>query len=190
MGLSDQEKMKEQLAALASAVITAIRSGDAAGRAQLVYALKDMDTQMPGISEDTAQAKEFLNALIGLLEGNPVSPETLSGAYAKLYQGIVEKALAPDNASAKTTKEQELREFLTQLSATAVLVMRGGTEEDKAGLAKRLRDIAPGMQGGASKLVIALACVLEGNPVDAGTLPAPYAGFYAKVIGSIASKRD
>ena len=73
MGLSDQEKMKEQLAALASAVITAIRRGDAGGRAQLVDALKDMDTQMPGISEDTAQAKEFLNALIGLLEGNPVA---------------------------------------------------------------------------------------------------------------------
>jgi len=191
MGVSDQDIIKARLAGLASAVITAIRSGDAAGRARLIAVLNGMNAQMPGISEDTAQAKEFLSALISLLEGNPVTPESLSGAYASLYQGIVEKALAPDNAAARTGKGQEPREFLTQLSAAVVLVMRDGTDEDKKGLAQKLREIAGGIQEGAREFVIALAEILEGGPDATGkTLPGPYAGFYSKILKSIAGKPD
>jgi hypothetical protein len=185
---SDQDNIKARLADLASAVITAIRSGDAGARKRLIAVLNGMNAQMPGISEDTAQAKEFLSALIGLLEGKPAGPETLSGAYASLYSGIVEKALAPDNAATGTGKNQELREFLTQLSAAVVLVMRDGTDEDKKALAQKLREIAGGVQEGAREFVIALAGILEGAPENVGALPRPYAGFYAKVLATIAGK--
>jgi hypothetical protein len=189
MGVSDQDNIKARLAGLASAVIAAIRSGDADARKKLIAVLNGMNSQMPGISEDTAQAKEFLSALTSLLEGNPAGPETLSGVYASLYRGIVEKALAPDNASARAGKDQELREFLTKLSAAVVLVMRDGTDEDKKDLAQKLREIAGGTQEGAREFVIALAEILEGGPEAATkTLPGPYAGFYAKILATIAGK--
>lgn len=182
---SDQEKTKALLGSLAGAVISAIRSGSADGRKRLVAALNEMNANMPGISEDTAQAKEFLLALISLLEGNPVSPGGLSGAYAGLYAGIVEKALAPDAGSARTGQGQGVKEFLTQLSATAVLVMRTGMAEDKKGLALKLREIGEGMPGDEGKFVLALADLLEGRPVDAGSLPGVYAGFFTKIVERI-----
>ena len=187
---SDKDRITTMLKSLAGAVIGAIRSGSAAERTNLVHSLNEMEKNTPNMTEDTAEAKVFLLALISLLEGKPVSADGLAEPYAGIYIRIVSEALKTERKGSQAGPENEMRDYLTQLAATVVLMMRKGTEEEKKGLGDKLRETANGIQAGnrdAGEFVLALASILEGRPVESSTLKAPYSGFYTKVLGSIAS---
>ena len=179
------------LRSLAGAVTGAIGSGSAAERTKLVSALKDMEKNMPAaVSEDAGEAKAFLSALISLLEGRPVSAEGLAEPYSSIYTNIINEVLAPATGGAHGGPDDEMRNFLTQLAATVVMVMKKGTDEEKKALAEKLVEVKNGIpqdKKGAGDFLLALVSLLDGHPVDANTLPAPYANFYRRVSGSIAS---
>lgn len=194
MCMDGQEKVKALINNLAGAVINAVRGGSREERKRLADTLKDMDSHMPGVSEDAAQAKEFLQALISLLEGKPISSEALSDMYRGIYEKVVEMALAagnampPPTARADADPETEIKEFLTQLSAAVVLVIRGGSEEEKKALAAKLLDIKKGLQAGqedAGIFITALVSLLENNPVPPESLPPKFIKVYRRITESL-----
>ncbi len=185
---SDQDRIKSFLNNLAGAVIAAIRTGSPDDRKRLIATLRDMDAQMPGISEDTAGAKEFLSALVSLLEGNPMSAEGLAEPYAGIYAAIIKETLSTGKPE-KPGGDKDMKEFLTQLAATVIMVMKTGTEDDQKALAGKLRETHKSIpdKDAAGILILALVSILEGNPFDAQALPIPYSHFYQKVVDSIGS---
>jgi len=181
---SEQDKIKAFLNSLASSVIHAIKDGTAEERAGLAEAFGKMKAEMP---EGAVEEKEFLGALVGLLEGRPANSESLTGFYDAIYNRIVEKLL-DTGRKAKPGEEDEMREFLTQLSASVVMVKRTGSPEDKKALAAKLRDIQmtlPDDKGDEAMFVLALAAILEGNPFLPDALPEPYSHVYRKLLASI-----
>ncbi|MBI5695010.1 MAG: hypothetical protein HZC51_04590 [Nitrospirae bacterium] len=185
---TDNEKMVQMLTSLAGSVLGALK-GTPDDRARLVVTLNGMDAQMPAVSEDTADAKEFIRALVGLLEGNPPSAEGMGEPYKGIYSRIVTKAMSPDRGKPGDAGDKEMREFLTQIAASVVMIMRTGEPKDKVELAARLREVHNGMPEGASGprgLLLAMVELLEGRPGPSKPLPEPYAGFFQKVRESIA----
>lgn len=191
---TDNEKMVRMLTSLAGSVLGALK-GTPDDRARLVVTLNGMDAQMPAVSEDTADAKEFIRALVGLLEGNPPSSEGMGEPYKGIYDRIVTRALSPDKrkpgdaGDAGDAADKEMREFLTQIAASVVMIMRTGEPKDKAELAARLREVHGGMPkdaAGPRGLLLAMTGLIEGNAGPAKPLPEPYAGFFRKVMESIA----
>jgi len=187
---SDHEKVTTFLTQLAGAVTGAIKSGTADDRKRLILMLKEMDSQMPAISEDTAGAKEFLQALMSLLDGKPVGPEALSEPYNGIYAAIIKDTLADAKPEGLHSEDEEMKEFLTQLAATVIMVMQKGTDDEKKNLAGKLREVRgaiPPDKKGVAELVLAFVSIIEGSPVDADALPSTYAHFYRKVTASIKS---
>ena len=187
--MDDTQKIRELLKSLSGAVINAIKAGTPEDRERLIQTLREMDAGMPGVNEDTAQAKEFLLGLVSLLEGSPVSPEALSGPYQKIYARIVEMAVKP--AGTGKGKPDATRELLTQLSAAAVMAMRKGAPEEKKALSAKLLEVRDGIAAddGARAFLSALSAALDGNPPDPATLPSPYSGFFAKVLSAAKEKK-
>ena len=186
--MDDNQKIQELLKSLSGAVINAIKAGTPEDRKRLIQTLREMDAGMPGVSEDAAQAKAFLLALVSLLEGSPVSPEALSGPYQTIYARIVEMAVMP--AGAGKSKPDGMRELLTQLSAAAVMAMRKGTPEEKKALSAKLLEVREGIAAdGARAFLSALSAMLDGNPPDPASLPAPYSGFFEKVLSAAKDKK-
>ena len=186
--MDEDQRIKEFLNKLANAVIHAIRGGLKADRDRLVAALRQMNEEMPDSSAEAAQVEEFHSALISLLEGHPVGPETLKEPYRAIYARVVDKALS----TGKTAEpgDDGMREFLTQLAATVVVVMRDGADEDKKGLSARLREVQADLPDGsmdAGQFVLALVSVLEGMPVMPEALPEPYSHTYRKILAIIDS---
>lgn len=187
---SDNEKMLQMLTSLAGSVLGALK-GTADDRARLVMTLNTMDARMPSVSEDTAGAKEFIRALVGLLEGNPPSAEGMDEPYRGIYDRIVARALDPEGTKPGQKLddgEKEMREFLTQIAASVVMIMRTGDTKDRSALAGRLLDLHDGMPEAASgprALLLAMMDLLEGKGGRAQALPDPYAGFFLKVKASI-----
>ncbi len=180
---------------LASSVVGAIREGSADDRAQLADQLRVMEAGIPGGSGGAAEARAFLLALVGLLEGNPISPEgatRLEEPYAGIYNRITASILKTGGGKGPDAKD-EMKDFLTQLAATVVLAMKKGSEEERKGLSGKLLEIREGMpkeQKGAADLVLAFTALLEGRPFDPDSLPAPYSGFLRKVKQSITVGRN
>ena len=175
---------------IVSSVTGAIRRGSEADRHRLASSLREMEQGMAAVPEDTADARSFIAALISILEGRPVSADSLVEPYASIYVKVITDVLTPDSDRVQGGPDDAMRNFLTQLSATVVMVMRKGAEDEKKALAVKLRDIKDGMAGGtkdAADFVLALAGLLDGRPVDADTLSAAYGKFYNRVAGSIAS---
>lgn len=182
---SEQDKIKAFLNSLAASVITAVKSGNAEERAKLIAALTQMKGDMPG---EAGEEKEFLGALVGILEGKPAGAEGLSGIYAALYGKIVERIFDTGKKADAADPVKEMREFLTQLSASVIVVKRTGTPEDKKALVAKLREIQmtlPDDKGGEAMFVLALAAILEGNPFLPDALPEPYSHVYRKLLASI-----
>jgi hypothetical protein len=182
---SEQDKFKAFLNSLAASVITAIKGGNAGERAKLVAALSQMKGDMPG---DAGEEKEFLGALIGLLEGKPAGAEGLSGIYAALYGKIVERIFDTGRKADTGDPEKEMREFLTQLSASVIVVKRTGTPDDKKALVAKLREIQqslPQDKYDEALFILALASIIEDNPVVPDALPEPYSHVYRKLLASI-----
>jgi hypothetical protein len=183
----DQHHISAMLGNLSAAVIGAIRSGSAPERVRLVSALKEMGKNMPDMTEGTAEARAFILKLIRLLEGSPADVEPLAEPYATIYAGIVKEALATGRPGQVT---DETREFLTQLAAGVVMMMKKGDDVGRKDYATRLIEVQKELVArdpDAAKFVHALVSILEGSPVAPDTLPAPYSGFYRKVLGSIRS---
>jgi hypothetical protein len=183
----DKERIMATINRLAGAVVGAIREGTADDRARLAGELKIMEAGIPGEAGDAAEAKTFLAALTGLLEGRPIDTEGLAEPYAGMYERIAKAALDARSVTHGGAND-EMKDFLTQLAASVVLMMRKGTEDEKKGLAAKLLEIIGGMpkdQEGAIGLVTALVAILEGRPSDPDTLPAPYSSFLKKVKQSI-----
>ncbi len=181
---SEQDKIKVFLNSLASSVIHAIKDGTAEDRARLAEAFNKMMAEMPA---EAAEEKEFLTALVGLLQGKPATSESLTGFYDAVYNKIVEKVM-DTGKKATPGADNEMREFLTQLSASVVLVKRTGSPEDKKALVAKLHDIQmslPDDKGDEAMFVLALAAILEGNPFLPDTLPEPYSHVYRKLLTSI-----
>ena len=187
--MDDTQKIRELLKSLSGAVINAIKAGTPEDRERLIQTLREMDAGMPGVNEDTAQAKEFLLGLVSLLEGSPVSPEALSGPYKAIYSRIMEMAVKP--AGAGKGKPDGTRELLTQLSAAAVLAMRKGTPEERKTLSTKLQEVREGItaEDGARAYLSALSSMLDGNPPDPASLPAPYSGLFEKVAAAAKEKK-
>jgi len=203
---SDQEKVIEFFGQLASAVVHAIREGTDADRKRLVGALEEMNGGMPAVSEDSANAREFLHALIGLLTGVPQSPEGLVEPYRGIYERILQAAMSrhaghehgdgsgDGHAHAHVDGEDAdtaMKEFLTQLAASTVLVVKKGSDEDKAGLAGKLDELINSMpehETGPRSLVSAFISLLKGNPVEPDTLDRPYSNIYSKVLRETGAK--
>jgi hypothetical protein len=203
---SDQEKVIEFFGQLASAVVHAIREGTDADRKRLVSALEEMNGGMPAVSVDSANAREFLHALIGLLTGVPQSPEGMVEPYRGIYDRILEAAMSrhaghvhgdahthvdghgDGHAHAHMDAEDAdtaMKEFLTQIAASTVLVMKKGSDEDRAGLAAKLSGLLGSMpehEKGPRSLVSAFISILKGSPVAPGTLDHPYSNIYSKVL--------
>jgi len=180
----EQDKIKAFLNSLASSVIHAIKDGTAEDRARLAEAFNKMRAEMPA---EAKEEKEFLGALVGLLEGKPATTESLTGFYDGVYNRIVEKLLDTGRKAAPGDAT-EMREFLTQLSASVVMVKRTGSAEDKKSLAAKLRDIQmtlPDDKGDEAMFVLALAAILEGTPFLPDALPEPYSHVYRKLLTSI-----
>ena len=187
--MDDNQKIQELLKSLSGAVINAIKAGTAEDRQRLIQTLREMDAGMPGVNEDAAQAKAFLLALVSLLEGSPVSVEALSGPYQTIYARIVEIAVMPSGTG--KGKPDGTRELLTQLSAAAVLAMRKGTPEEKKALSAKLLEVREGISAddGVRAFLSALSAMLDGNPPDPSSLPAPYSGFFGKVVAAAKEKK-
>jgi len=203
---SDQEKVIEFFGQLASAVVHAIREGTDADRKRLVSALEEMNGGMPAVSVDTANAREFLHALISLLTGVPQSPDGLVEPYRGIYERILQAAMSrhaghehgdgSGNGHAHAHVEGEdadtaMKEFLTQLAASTVLVVKKGTDEDRAGLADKLGGLLNSMpehEKGPRSLISAFISLLKGNPVEPDTLDRPYSNIYSKVLHETGSK--
>lgn len=194
----DRESIIEFLGQLASAVVHAIREGTDADRKRLIKSLEEMHAGMPAVSEDTANAREFLTALIGLLVGEPESPEGLVEPYRGIYERILKAAMSrhaghehgDGHAHGGEGEDSELamKEFLTQIAASTVLVMRKGTDEDKKGLAEKLTGLLASMpadEKGPRSLVGAFISILEGRPVSPDTLTRPFSSIYGKVLHEI-----
>lgn len=181
---SEQDKIKAFLNSLASSVIHAIKDGTAEDRARLAEAFNKMKAEMPA---EAAEEKEFLGALIGLLEGKPATSESLTGFYDAVYNKIVEKVM-DTGRKAEPGEADKMREFLTQLAASVVMVKRTGSPDDKKALAAKLRDIQmnlPEDKGDEAMFVLALAALIEGNPFLPDTLPEPYSHVYRKLLASL-----
>ena len=186
----EKDRITATINRLAGSVVGAIREGSADDRALLAGQLRAMEAGIPGSSGGAAEARAFLIALVGLLEGNPISAEDTKGLaepYAGIYARITESVLRPGSGEGPGAKD-EMKDFLTQLAASVVLVMRKGTEDERKDLARRLlevRDGIPQEQKGAADLVLGFTAILEGRPFDPDTLPSPYSAFYKKVKHSI-----
>jgi hypothetical protein len=176
---------------LAGSVVGAIREGSAEDRRLLAGQLRAMEAGIPGESGGAADARVFLAALVSLLEGNPISHEDakgLSEPYSGIYARITASVLKAGDETGPEARD-EMKDFLTQLAASVVLMMRKGTEEDRRNLAAKLLEIKAGMspdQKGAADLILAFTAILEGKPFDPESLPQPYSGFLKKVRQSIA----
>ena len=182
--MTDNEKIAAALNSMANAVVGAIRRGKPEDRIRLIETLRLMGSRTPTVPEEAAEARVFIEALISLLEGRPMAPEALAEPYRGFYDKVVQRSVAPERPH-EAGPTDEVREFLTQLAATAVMVAKTGSDDDKKALAAKLREIKAGMEEAPGALLEALAKALEGRPVPPETLPAPYAGFYRKVVGSI-----
>ncbi len=197
----DRERIIEFFGQLASAVVHAIREGTDADRKRLIKSLEEMGAGMPAVSEDTANAREFLTALIGLLVGEPESPEGLVEPYRGIYDRILAAAMsrhaghehgdghghAHEGAQGEDA-ELAMKEFLTQIAASTVLVMKSGSDEDKKGLAEKLSGLLasiPEEEKGPRSLVRAFISILEGNPASPDTLMRPFSSIYKKVLHEI-----
>ena len=190
--MDEKQKIQEVLKSLSGAVINAIKAGTPEDRQRLIQTLREMDAGLPGVNEDAAQAKEFLLALVSLLEGSPVSAEALSGPYQAIYAQIIQKAVIviPGSGAGKGRTEGA-RELLTQLSAAAVFAIRKGSPEERKALSAKLLEIREGISAddGARAFVSALAAMLDENPLDPSSLPAPYSGFFEKVVAAAKEKK-
>src|SRR5512143_733497 len=78
----EKERVIAAMNRLAGAVVGAIREGTADDRARLAGELKAMEAGIPGEAGDAAEAKTFLAALTGLLEGHPIDTRGLAEPYA------------------------------------------------------------------------------------------------------------
>jgi len=186
--LIEDSKIKEFLNKLAGAVIGAIREGSSEDRARLIEVLNGMTSELPDSSAEAAQIEDFNNALVSLLEGSPVSPEGLVEPYAGIYARIVEKALSTGKEN--TSGDDEMKEFLTQLSATVVMVMKENKPEDKTALAEKLREMQRGLppdKMDAGQFILSLVSILEGAPMLPEALPSPYVAVYRSLLSLIAS---
>ena len=193
-----EERIKAIINSMAGAVVTAIRAGTPEDRERLMGTLQVMSDQIPNVSVDTADAKEFVFALISLLDGKPVGGETLNEVYSEIYAKIVERSFRTEKRADKPAREKQpgepesdMREFLTQLAATVVLIMREGSTENKEEFVKKLDGIHDSLpierRGDAGKFVLALSSILRGTPLSPVNLPTIYANVYNKILDTIKS---
>jgi len=173
---------------IANAVAHAVRKGTEEDRKQVRKTVSGMLNDTPAVSEDTAALREFFESLLTVLDGNPVSSEGMSEPYAGIYDRIIQAIAAPAGSGTPADMDEELRQFLTQLSAGTLLVCRSGTDEEKKLMVKRLRDIEKNLvpaAAGAGPFVLALASLVEGDAVEPGSLDEPYSGFLKKLINEL-----
>lgn len=208
---NEQERIAKFFEELSGAVIHAITKGTPADRKRLVSALEQMNAGMPSVPAENVNAKEFLISLVGLLVGEPTPPTGLVEPYLGIYTHILETVFAgrahhdehghpgdghgheghghPHPGHAHSEEDDlKMKEFLTQLAASTVMVGKKGTADDKKGLAEKLMEVRKAMpeeEAGPRALLGAFASILEGRPVSPDTLPSGYAGIYRKVLGEI-----
>lgn len=201
----DRERVIEFFGQLASAVVHAIKEGTGADRKRLIESLEEMNAGMPAVSEDTANAREFLTALISLLLGEPASPEGLvepyRGIYDRILQAVLSRHAGHEHGDGRAhgdgharghaggeDAELAMKEFLTQIAASTVLVMKKGSDEDKKVLAEKLGGLLASMpeeENGPRSLVGAFISILNGSPVSPDTLKRPFSAIYGKVLHEV-----
>lgn len=199
----NHDKIAHFFTELSNAVIHAIKKGTPEDRKRLIGALEQMNAGMPAMSVENANAKEFLIALVGLLVGDPEPADNLVEPYADIYAQILEAVFAghehhdhhhhghagPSGAHSEE-EDLQMKEFLTQLAASVVMVGKKGTAEDKKALSDKLREVhaaIPEEEKGPRALVMAFASILDGKPADPSTLPSGFKGIYGKVLTEVSS---
>jgi hypothetical protein len=190
----DGQDMNEQidpataiLRQIANTVAHAVRSGTEDDRKRVRKTISDMLHDTPAISENTAALREFFESLLTILDGNPVSAEGMEEPFAGIYDRIIQAIATPVGAT-PGNMDDELKQFLTQLAAGALMVCREGTEDEKSQMSARLREIEKNVVPAAAEVkpfVLALARLVDGNPVDKATLKEPYSGLYGKLLSEI-----
>lgn len=175
---------------IANAVAHAVRSGTEDDRMKVRKTIQDMLTDTPAISEDTASLREFFESLLTILDGSPVSAEGMSEPFRGIYDRIITYIATPAGTGGPADLDDELRQFITQLSAGALMVCREGTADEKARMAERLREIEKNIVPQAAEakpFVLALVTLVEGNPVDPATLDTPYSGLFSRLLEELKS---
>jgi len=199
----NHDKIAHFFTELSNAVIHAIKKGTPEDRKRLIGALEQMNAGMPSEPAENVNAKEFLISLVGLLVGEPTPPTGLVEPYLGIYTHILETVFAGrahhdehghsgDGHESPHSEEEDLqmKEFLTQLAASVVMVGKKGTVEDKKALAGKLREVhaaIPEEEKGPRALVMAFASILDGKPVDPSALPSGFKGIYGKVLTEVSS---
>jgi len=185
--MDDQHRIIEMLNKLSSAVVEAIKDGSEQKRGLLIGNLSLMHSEMPGGTPEAEAARLFILKLVRLLEGSPADVEALAEPYATIYAGIVKEALATGQPG---QVKDEMRDFLTQLAAGVVMMMKKGDDEGRKDYVAKLDEVQKELADkdpDAGKFVHALVSILKGSPATPDTLSAPYSGFYRKVLDSIRS---
>jgi len=173
---------------IANVVAHAVRSGDDEDRARVRNTVSGMLSDTPAVSEETAALREFFESLLTILDGNPVSSEGMPEPFAGIYDRIIQAIATPEGAGASQGMDDELRQFLTQLSAGTLLVCQKGTDDEKRQMAARLRDIEKNVVPAAAEarpFILALVDLVEGGRPDPGSLDEPYSGFLARLIAEL-----
>lgn len=194
----NHDKIASFLTELSNAVLHAIKKGSAEDRKRLIGALEQMSAGMPSMTVEDANAKEFLMALISLLVGEPTPADSLVEPYSGIYVQILEAVFAHEGHHdhhhhhdhvypypEDEEKDLQLKEFLTQIAASVVMVAKKGTDEDKKGLADKLREVTNALavdDAGPKALLAGFVSILEGKPVDPARMPGGYEGIYRKVL--------